>query len=62
MMNQKIDDISMKLRMLSEAFRTITLAAECEHSILDTEKLVSTICTNCDYMDILIDQLDAANQ
>lgn len=61
-MNQKIDDISMKLRMLSDAFRAITLAADCEHSALDPEMLSSTICTNCDYMEFLIDQLDVANR
>ena len=61
-MNQKIDEISMKLRMLSDAFRTITFAADCEHSVLDSEILNSTICTNCDYMELLIDQLDTANR
>lgn len=61
-MNQKIDDISMKLRMLSDAFRVITLATDCEHSALDSEILSSTISTNCDYMEFLIDQLDVANR
>ena len=62
MANMEIDNISMKLRMLSDAFRSITLAADCEHSVLDTEVLNSIICTNCDYMEILLNQLDAANQ
>ena len=62
MTNYEIDNISMKLRMLADAFRTITFATDCEHSVLDTEKLNSTICTNCDYMELLIDQLDAANK
>lgn len=62
MVNMEIDDISLSLRMLSDAFRTISLAVDCEHSVLNSELLSSTICTNCNYMEILLDQLDAANK